>query len=327
MQKVLVTGASGFVGGHVVHALHARGFSVRCLVRKSSRLEFLEPLAPELAIGDVTKPETLETALDDVDAVVHCAGLTKAPSLQEYLRVNEAGCSNLYAACLKRSHKIARVVHISSLAAVGPAVDGRPVTEASAPHPISHYGKSKLAGQRIAESYRDKLPLAILLPPAVYGPRDEDFLVYFKFIRRGIMPRIGNSTRLISLIYVKDLARAVVEVLLNERAAGQTYFVTDGCTHTWTSFADTIARVMDKAPKRVPVPITVLRCAGVIGDLFSRITGATPLINSQKVLEFLQKGWICSAERIRDELGFQPIYTLAQGMRETASWYQENKWL
>jgi nucleoside-diphosphate-sugar epimerase len=327
MQKVLVTGASGFVGGHVVHALHARGFSVRCLVRKTSHLEFLEPLAPELVIGDVTEPEKLETVLDGVDAVVHCAGLTKAPSLQEYLRVNEAGCRNLYAACLKRRHKIARIVHIGSLAAVGPAVDGRPVTEVSAPHPVSHYGKSKLAGQRVAESCRNELPIAILLPPAVYGPRDTDFLVYFKFIRRGIMPLIGNSARRISLVYVKDLARAVVELLVNERAAGHTYFVNDGCTHTWTSVADTIARVMDKAPRRVFVPVPVLWCAGAIGDLFSKIAGGTPLINSQKVLEFLQEGWTCSAERIRDELGFQPGYTLAQGMRETFAWYQENKWL
>jgi len=327
MQKVLVTGASGFVGGHVVHSLHARGFSVRCLVRKTSRLQFLEPLAPELVIGDVTEPEKLVAALDGVDAVVHCAGLTKATSLQEYLRVNEGGCRKLYAACLKRRHEIARIVHISSLAAIGPAIDGQPVTEESAPHPISYYGKSKLAGQRVAESCRDQLPIAILLPPAVYGPWDADFLVYFKFVRQGIMPRIGNSSRRISLIYVKDLARAVAELLVNERAPGHTYFVSDGCNHTWTSVADTIARVMGKAPKRVPVPVLVLRCAGAIGDLFSKITGRTPLINSQKVLEFLQEGWTCSAERIHDEMGFHPGYTLAQGMRETLAWYQENKWL
>jgi nucleoside-diphosphate-sugar epimerase len=327
MQKVLVTGASGFVGGHVVHALHARGFSVRCLVRKTSRLEFLEIAAPELLIGDVTEPEKLEAALDGVDAVVHCAGLTKAPSLQEYLRVNEAGCRNLYDACLKRRHEIARIVHISSLAAIGPAIDGQPVTEESAPHPISYYGKSKLAGQRVAESCRDELPIAILLPPAVYGPRDTDFLVYFKFVRRGIMPRIGNSLRRFSLIYVKDLARAVVELLANERAAGHTYFVNDGCIHTWMSVADTIARVMDKAPKRILVPIMVLRCAGAIGDFLSKIKGETSLINSQKVLEFLQEGWTCSAERIHDELGFHASCTLAQGMRETLAWYQENKWL
>ncbi len=327
MRKVLVTGASGFVGGHVVHALHERGFAVRCLVRRSSRLDFIAPLSPELAYGDVTEADRFAEALEGVDAVIHGAGLTKAPSLREYLRVNEEGCRNLYAACRARTRALAKIVHIGSLAAIGPAVGGAPVTETSAPHPVSDYGRSKLAGQQIAESCQKELPIAILLPPAVYGPRDVDFLVYFKFVGGGIMPRIGKSARPISLVYVKDLARAAVELLVSDRTAGAAYFINDGCIHSWEKVAEVIARIMGKTPKSVPVPVTVLRCAGALGDLYSKLAGRTPLFNSQKVREFLQEGWICSAQRIRDELGFKPQYSLETGMQETFSWYKEHKWL
>ncbi len=327
MRKVLVTGASGFVGGHVVHSLHARGLAVRCLVRQSSRLDFIRPMAPELVIGDVTQPDRLSQALRGVDAVIHCAGLTKAPSLRVYQQVNEDGCRNLYAACRDRKGDLAGIVHIGSLAAIGPSFGGTPVTETSPPHPVSDYGRSKLAGQRIAEASRSDLPVAILLPPAVYGPRDVDFLVYFKFVARGIMPRIGDSNRPISLVYVKDLARCAVELLTNQAAARTTYFVNDGCVHTWTQVAEVIAQIMGKSPKTVPVPVAVLRGAGALGDLYARVAQKTPLINSQKVREFLQEGWTCSAQRIRDELGFRPQYSLGDGMRETFAWYRENKWL
>lgn len=327
MRKVLVTGASGFVGGHVVHALHARGLAVRCLVRRSSRIEFIAPLAPEFVFGDVTGPEKLSDALEGVNAVVHCAGLTKARSFQEYLQVNEVGCRHLYAACRERRGSIDRIVHIGSLAAIGPAIGGKPVTEESAPHPVSDYGWSKLAGQRVAKSYQSDLPITILVPPAVYGPRDADFLVYFKFVGRGIMPRIGNRERPISLVYVKDLARAAADLLASDRAAGKTFFVNDGGIHTWKSVSEVIAQVMGKTPKSVPVPRAVLRGAGVLGDFYALLAKRTPLINSQKVREFLQEGWLCSAERIRDELGFRPQYPLAEGMRETFAWYKENKWL
>jgi nucleoside-diphosphate-sugar epimerase len=327
MRRALVTGASGFVGGHVVHALHSRGITVRCLVRRSSRIDFIRPLAPELAIGDVTLPETLEAALEDVDGIVHCAGLTKTHSRAEYFRINEGGSRNLYATCRTRKDRIAKIVHLSSLAAFGPSNDGIPITEGSSPHPVSDYGESKLAGQRVAEACMAELPISIIVPPAVYGPHDVDFLVYFKFVARGIIPLIGKSARYLSLVYAKDLAEAIAETLVDDRTAGKSYLVDDGCIHTWTSLADTIGRAMNRAPKNIYMPAAALWGVAAIGDVQARLTGKARLINSQKVREFLQKAWTCSSQRIGDELGFHPQYPLERGIEETLGWYRENRWL
>jgi len=326
MRKVLVTGASGFVGGHVAHALRARGIAVRCLVRQSSRLDFLAPLNPEWAMGDITDPESLLHALAGIDGVVHCAGVTKASSRRDYFRVNEEGSRNLYTACA-RAGGIRKIVHLSSLGALGPARGAGPVTEDSAPQPVSHYGESKLAGQRLAESWMRELPIGIVLPPAVYGPHDADMLAFFKCVRRGLVPLIGCRARTLSLIYAIDLAQAVVEVLVQDYAVARSYLVEDGCTQTWTSLAETIAQAMSLTPRFVRLPAAIPRTMGAIGDLYARCTGKAALINSQKIRELLQDSWTCSSRRIQDELGFRARFSLVQGIGETLAWYREQRWL
>jgi nucleoside-diphosphate-sugar epimerase len=327
MRKVLVTGASGFVGGHVVHALRSQGIAVRCLVRKTSRLHFIEPLAPELAFGDVTQPETLVPAIEGIDGVVHCAGITKAASRTEFFRVNEIGAQNLYTACRAHKNALKKIVHISSLAALGPAIAGSSVTEESVPCPVGDYGESKLAGQRAAESCMDVLPVSVLMPPAVYGPNDVDIFFFFKWVARGIMPLVGRSPRYLSLIYAKDLAEAVVGLLSSSSSAGRSYLVDDGFIYTWTSMADAIGWALGRIPKRLHIPVAAFRAMGVVGDAFAKLSGKVSLINTQKVREILPTSWTCSSRRICDELGFRPQYSLERGVRETVSWYRENGWL
>jgi nucleoside-diphosphate-sugar epimerase len=327
MRTVLITGASGFVGSHIVEALHSRGIGVRCLVRRTSSLDFIASLQPELAFGDVTLPATLAPALEGAEAVVHCAGLTKASFSRDYFRVNEEGCRNLYAACMDIRPRLARIVHIGSLAAFGPAAEGRPITEESPPRPVSDYGRSKLAGQRIAEEYSRHLPISIVIPPAVYGPRDRDFLAYFRLANRGIMLFIGRAGRHMSLIYARDLAEAVARVLLSESTAGRTYIVDDGSVQSWMSMAETIGRAMGKTPHHVYIPAVAAKGAGVIGNLMGKLRGRPVLLNGQKVKELLQSTWVCSSDRIRRELGFRAAYPLEEGIRETLAWYREHQWL
>jgi nucleoside-diphosphate-sugar epimerase len=327
MGRVLITGATGFVGTNLVQILTQRGITCRCLVRSKRRLDFLRPYHPEFVFGDVTQPETLRPAVESMDAVVHCAGLTKARSLEEYYQVNRDGTRHILEACAKAPSGPCQMVHISSLAALGPSLDGKPVIETTISHPVSHYGISKLAGHQVAESYMNKLPVTIIIPPAIYGPLDRDFLVYFQFIKYGFMPLIGRKTRYLSILYVKDLANAIADCLENKKAVGQSFLVDDGRVQTWESVAAAIGTVLGKNPRRLLVPESVARgIAGLAGGA-AKLSGMAPLLNTQKMKELCQPSWACSSARIQTILGWKSAFSLGAGMEETGKWYTDNKWL
>lgn len=326
ITRVLVTGASGFIGSHIVEALVEYGFSARALVRKTSSLAFLGPKV-ELACGDVTDSASLQAALSGVQAVIHCAGLTKARSLEDYRRVNRDGTERLLAAYVAGPCRPRRIVCLSSLAAFGPSREGRPVREDDEPHPVSDYGRSKLEGHRVAESFMKDLSLSILIPAAVYGPRDRDIYIYFKLAKLGFMPFLGRQERRLSAVYAKDLARAAVACLVRQEAAGRSYFVEDGEVHTWRSFAGAISGAMGVQPVPLVVPRLIARAVAALADCSSLITKRPPLLGRQKMRELLETSWTCSADRIRRDLAFQFQYPLRKGVEETYRWYVEQKWL
>ncbi len=327
-STILVTGASGFVGYHVVAALHAAGFGVRCLVRPSSRRQFLDEFAPEMVVGDVTRPETLPPAIRGVEAVVHCAGLTRAVRSEVFFTVNAEGTRHVCEACAQTGAPHPRLIAIGSLAALGPAADpATPVTEDCAPQPVGAYGRSKLAAQQIAASFRDRLQVTILLPPAVYGPADVDFLAYFRLIRRGVAPSVGRQARTLSLLHAEDLARAVVLCLQNPASRQREYLVEDGAAHPWSEVVDGISRAVGRRPRTIRLPVVLARTMGRLGGWWGRLTGRPPVLNPERLREFLHPHWVCSGRRIRDELGFAPAYDLAAGLRATGDWYRARGWI
>lgn len=327
MRTVLVTGASGFLGGHVVEALARKGIQPRCLVRPTSRLDLIRAWSPELVYGNVTSLASLENAVAGVEAIVHCAGVIRALSLQAFLRVNEDGCRNLYRACLARNPAVRRIVHISSLTAFGPSVAGRPVQEGQARQPISNYGHSKWAGQRIAEAHMDRLPIVILVPPAVYGPFDTAFLGSFTCVKRGFSLEIGRGDRWASLIYAKDLARAVLACLESDHAVGQTYCLEDGQPHTWHEVITSISHALHRSIVRVRIPPLAARLAGTVLGCAARCRGQPVFLDTDRLKDYLQPAWTCTAAKIRSELGFAAQYPLDLGIAETCSWYLEHQWL
>lgn len=328
MPRILVTGASGFAGYHVVAALHTAGFAVRCLVRTHSRLDLIDAFGPELARGDVTQPETLPPAVRDVDAVVHCAGLTRARRPTGFFAVNAEGTQNLCDACADTGGRVQQLIMIGSLAALGPATGpDAPVTEDEPPHPVGPYGESKLAGQQIAASFRNRFPVTILLPPALYGPADIDFLTYFRLIKHGLMLLVGRQTRSLSLLHAEDLARAVVLCLQNSASRQKDYLLEDGSSHTWDEVATTMSRVMDRKPITIRLPEGLVRAVAQLGGWWGAVSRRPPVVNPDRMQEFLHPHWVCRGRRIRDDLGFAPQFDLTAGFRQTHDWYVSHGWL
>ena len=328
-MKAYVTGGTGFIGSHLVEQLADGGNHVTVLVRKTSNLRWLNHLGPkvQLVTADLHNTDSLIPTLKDVDVVFHLAGLTKALDTATYNHVNAEGTRNLLEACLHAQPPLKRFVYCSSLAAIGPSPNQTPICENTSPRPLTDYGKSKLEGEIITRDYAGRLPITIVRPPAVYGPRDTDIFIYFQFIRRGLMPIIGDENRLLSFVHVKDLVAGMYAAARSSRAVGEAYFLTDGVVHSWIEFAQTVARSMEKRPLRLGIPFFVLDGVATCTEVVSRITRRAPTLNRQKMLELKQPFWICDSTKAEEQFGYRPLYVLEKGIKETAEWYLENGWL
>jgi dihydroflavonol-4-reductase len=323
-MPVLVTGASGFIGGHLVRRLCRDGERVRCLVRASSSRAWLDGFPIEWHEADLAGVGDLRAALDGVDVVYHLAGVIRADDEATYLRVNRDGTVRLAAACAEVAPR-ARFVLLSSLAAAGPGADDRPVDEDSPCRPVTAYGRSKRAGEEAVGSIPG-LSWTIVRPPAVYGPRERDIFTWFRMAARGWVPVLAHGGRL-SLVHVEDLVEGILRAARSARAEGRVYFIAGDGTFSWDELADALSAAFGRRLRRVRVPPWFLRAAGRCGDLLGTLARRRLVINSEKASEILQKNWTCTSRRANEELGFAPRWNLADGFRDTLEWYRRAGWL
>ena len=324
---VLVTGANGFIGSHLTEALLARGYRVRCMVRQTSDLKYIQHLPVEWAHADLGDAELLRAACQDVDMVCHCAALTRAIDQETFLRINAAGTEALVRAAFEANPNLQRFLYISSQTAAGCAEGPDDfIDESQTPKPLDWYGKSKWAAEQALHSLDGHLPVTIVRPTAVFGPRDLDFFTYFDLVNRHLELSLGREERWVSLIYVRDLVDLIVLCLESEAAIGETYFGSAWAT-TYTEFAGTLARALDKRTIRVTLPLAALTPIVLVARVQERLTGKPALLNEQRVLNMRQPYLICSGEKARRKLGFVPKYDLETSVEETAAWYRENDWL
>ncbi len=322
----LVTGASGFVGSHIVDELLRRGARVRCLLRSTSSRRWLEGKEVEYVDGDVRHPERLDAAVHGTDWIVHAAGLTHAPSAAEFHRANVIGTQNVLAAALAARPVLRRFIYISSQAAAGPSRNGAPVTEDLTPQPVSTYGSTKLEGERLVMRAADRLPVAAIRPPTVYGPRETSLLKYFKAVKCHVRPNIGGPKRF-SLVYAEDHARAVWAALTRDSAPGQIYFVAGPDSTSHEEVGDAIERAMGTWAVRVPIPALLLQMGGLAGEAIGALTRRSPFFSREKLREITAGDWIVSSSKIRNDLGWSPATPLEEGVRATAGWYREAGWV
>jgi len=325
--KALVTGANGFVGSHLVEGLLSRNYQVTCLVRKTSNLRWLSGLEVEYVYADISQKKSLKNVLKEANIFFHVAGLTKAKSQEEYFEANYKGTKNLIEVCVEDNPQIRRFVYVSSQAAVGPGKDGQPLDENSPCNPITDYGKSKLEGEKIVLEYSSKLPVTIIRPPAVYGPRDSDILGFFKVANKGFSTLLGRGESYISLCYVEDLIEGIISAAESPKAIGQIYFIADDLVYSWREAFRIIAEILNKKTITLRIPRAFLFTVAFISENIFRLLGKPALVNMQKVREITQKYWLCDVSKAKKELGFSPKYKLEEGARKTVRWYKQKGWL
>lgn len=325
---VAITGGTGFVGSHVVDVLVEKGYTVRCVARKSSNLRWLQNKDVEIVDGSLQDEASLTKAFDGADYIIHVAGLIAARSLDEFMQGNKGGTENALRAAKATRSTLKRFVHISSMAAVGPA-DSRnaPLVESTPFHPITQYGISKQAAEESVQAMKAELPITIVRPPAVFGERDEAVLTFFQTVSKGIAPLIGFSEKWISLVHISDLARGIVEAMEAPAAEGQTYFISSEEIYNWQQVSATAAKVLNRRLIPVKIPHGLVMTIAGLSEFFGRFSSKPPVLNFEKGRDITQEYWICSVDKAKRDFGYKQMTSLEDGIQRTINWYKLHKWI
>ena len=339
MARYLITGATGFIGGHVAERLAGDGHQLRCLVRETSSLEILGPLGAELVYGSINDLDVVKSAVEGMDVVIHLAGMTSALRYQQMLSVNRDGSWNVARACASQARPPVLVL-VSSIAAAGPVARGEVRSERDRPSPISNYGISKRAGEIAVECFADRVPTTIVRPGIVFGPRNRDFFPVFQSIANSRVHLVmGLAPPRISLIHVEDLVeilmRAVtlgrrVDPVAGAPGRGEGYYF--GVCDEYPDYArlgKILKHLLRKDGRGIPffLPSPLSWLVGGLTQLVAALRGTSITVNLDKVREAHAPSWACSTGAVQRELDFHPAYDLACRLKQTGDWYRQQGWM
>lgn len=306
-RTVALTGATGFIGSALAHRLHTAGWGVRALMRAPSRIANLATIPIQFIEGDLADLESLYRLVEGVDDVVHCAGLVRGASLTDFESVNVHGVKNVLQASSEQT-RVPRFLLMSSLAAREPLV--------------SPYAMSKFQGEAQLASLAKDMEWMVLRPPAVYGPGDRELRPLLEWMGRGIGLKLGHDQARFSLLYVDDLADAVVMCLDNSFSTSRVLELHDGYLggYSWNDVIDTVERICQRRVARFSISESMLKCIALCHMTVSRLTGHTPMLTLGKVREFRHHNWVCDNAAVRDAIGWTPKISLDDGLRRTFGW-------
>ncbi len=332
-MRILVTGASGFIGSGLVAELTAQGHEVCALMRPTASIQFLKGVQFTRLTGDLLDQDSLNRACQNVDVVIHLAGLTAAKNREEYFKFNAEGTKRLAEAAVKSS-SVKKFIYISSLAAGGPSIGLAPRNETEIDHPVSMYGESKLRGELYLEELKGKLPFIVLRPPMVYGPRDKNIYFFFKTIQKNWLPVLPSKTttghKYYSALHVDDLIQMISQSIGLPDSAyqnGERFYVSDGKIYTYERIMELIALELKVKPIRVKVPAGLVTLAAKGGSLLGDLMKKNLPFNIDKQKELMPDYWICSPQKITEQLSYKPKYTMETGIPQTVTWYKVQGWL
>jgi len=320
--RALVTGGTGFIGSHLLGRLLDDGHEVWALVRRPSKLGPLQA-APRLHVleGDLFN---MPPPPRDIDAIFHLAGLTKAARTEDYYTVNRQGTQSFLAALRDRGLR-APFIYLSSQAAGGPTLaSGAPRREEDPPSPVSPYGWSKLQGEQAALLFLDSFPVALLRVGSVYGPRDEDFLSLFRWVRKGWVPRFGRRPQRLNAIHVADVTTAILRAAETGPWRGEVFNIAADPPVAWHDIGAATARLLHCRARRLTIPLGVVRVACAGSGRAARLTGRPTAVNSSKYADLRAGDWTMDLRKARELLGFAAAIGLEEGLRDTLAWYARN---
>ena len=328
MKKIsVVTGASGFVGSHVVDKLLAEGHEVRCILRSSSSKRWLENKPVKIFNCGLFDRAALAPILKDANYLFHIAGVVKAKNEEEYFKGNVETTRVLLDLLCEVNPNIEKVVVVSSQTACGPSLDGKPVTEETPEHPITRYGKSKLAQEQLVKRYMEKLPVTIIRPPAVFGERDTEIYLFFKTYKKGLMGLIGFNRKEVSLVYVADLVQGIYLSAVSEKSAGQIYFIGTEQYYDWQMIGEASKMAIGKKALTVKIPHFLVYNVAAVAQFIALFSTGAATFNIEKARDFVQQAWTCDVSKAVRDLGYRQTVSLEEGIKRTVDWYREMKWL
>ena len=336
-KRILVTGASGFIGSFIVEEALRRGMQVWAAVRKSSSRQYLQDERIRFFELNLSSESELKEQLKDVrfDYVVHAAGVTKCLHKEDFHRINTEGTIHLVKALAAVKMPVKKFVYLSSLSIFGAIHEEQPyeeIKETDHPQPNTAYGKSKLEAEAFLDKWATEVgngsfPYVVLRPTGVYGPREKDYFLMAKSIKGHTDFSVGYKRQDITFVYVTDVVQAVF-LALEKGGSGRKYFLCDGEVYQSATFSDLIIREMGHPwCLRIKAPIWILRIATFFGELIGKATGSVSALNNDKYHILRQRNWRCDIEPARRELGYEPLVKLDKGVKLTVEWYKEQGWL
>jgi nucleoside-diphosphate-sugar epimerase len=326
-QIAVVTGANGFVGSHLVDYLLTKNFEVRCIVRKSSNLQWLKEKEVKIFDCGLFDKEGLREAFKDVNYIFHVAGVVKAKDEAGYFQGNVESTKVLLDVASEFKDKIKKFVVVSSQTVSGPALNGKPVTEDMKPNPLTTYARSKLKQEQIALSYKNIFPVTICRAPAIYGERDTEIFIYFQVFNRGLTTMIGFDKKELSLLHVADLAEGLYLAAISEKANGEIYFISSEKFYTWDEVGAITSKVLNKKAFRIRIPHFIVFIIAAIAQFFAVFSSKPATLNIEKAKDLTQRYWICDPSKAIRELGFKQKVSIEEGIKRTCDWYKKMKWI
>jgi len=326
-QIAAVTGANGFVGSHLVDYLLGKNFEVRCIVRKSSNLQWLEGKDVKIFDSGLFDKERLREAFSGVSYIFHVAGVVKAKDESGYFKGNVEATKVLLEVAAEMKDQIKKFIVVSSQTVSGPALAGKPVTEGMQPNPLTTYARSKLKQEQVTLSYKDIFPVTICRAPAIFGERDTEIFIYFQVFNRGLTTMIGFDKKELSLLHVADLAEGLYLAAISEKANGEIYFISSEKFYTWDEVGKITSKVLNKKAFRIRIPHFIVFTIAAVAQFFAMFSSKPATLNIEKAKDLTQTYWICDSSKAVRELGYKQKVSIEDGIKRTCEWYKQMKWI